>query len=78
MDITQDLPMLSNKNGAFDTYKGPKARKHDDDDSLPTPTLEYFFLLLLFILQARNEPKWQRILRRGKIRVSGGLEGDRG
>ena len=59
MDKNQDLFMISNKVGAFDTYKGPKARKDDDDDadSLPTPTLEYFLLLLFFFPQARNTPK---------------------
>ena len=54
MDKTQDLSMISNKVGAFDTYKGRKAGKYgNDDDTLPTPPLKYFFLLL----EARNEPK---------------------
>ena len=30
MDKTQDVPMLINKVGAFDTYKGLNARKDDD------------------------------------------------
>ena len=58
MNKTQDLSMISNKVGSFDTYKDPKAGKDDDDaNSLPTPTLEHFLLLLFFFPQATNAPK---------------------
>ena len=58
MDKTQDLSMISNKVGSFDSYKGPKVGNDGGDhDTLSTPPLEHFVLLLFFFFKLEMHPK---------------------